>query len=190
MKRASATTRMSRRGAQAALVTAISAVAIAACGGSGSKPSASSSPYGPADSPVALSRCMRANGVSSFPDPTQGSGGVGFNGLVVTAGATTMVVDGITFSGPALQRAQKACKAYLPPGGPPPALPASEKAAALANARCMREHGITNFPDPNFSAGAPGIHLGAGLNPQSPAFEQAAKACGLGAGIRVRVGSP
>ena len=89
---------------------------------------------------------------------------------------------GIPFSGPALLHAEKACKEYLPPGGPPPAVSESERAAAIANAECMRKHGVPNFPDPTFSGGQLNAGLG-GVNPQSPAFKQAAAACG-GAGGR------
>jgi hypothetical protein len=127
---------------------------------------------------------MRANGVSGFPDPREGpnGGGVGFAGGLIVTGSDSMVVMGIPFSGPALLQAEKACKEYLPPSGPPPAVPESERAAAIANAQCMRKHGVPNFPDPTFSGGQlnPGL---AGVNPQSPAFKQAAAACG-GAGGR------
>ena len=52
---------------------------------------------------------MRANGVSGFPDPTQGpGGGVGFNGLIESSGGG-LTVDGQTFSGPALQHGEKVC---------------------------------------------------------------------------------
>jgi hypothetical protein len=55
----------------------------------------------------------------------------------------------------------------------------------------MREHGVPNYPDPTItgngnghghghgittSSGGPG----AGINPQSPAFQQAQKICGGG----------
>ncbi|HTX46384.1 MAG TPA: hypothetical protein VMD48_08910 [Solirubrobacteraceae bacterium] len=43
-------------------------------------------------------------------------------------------------------------------------------------AACMRAHGLRNFPDPG-SSGAVQIG-GAGLNPASPAFQAAQKACG------------
>ena len=161
-------------------VTAVTvAVAIAACGGTGSKPSGSSSPYGPSSSPAAMSRCMRANGVSGFPDPRAGpnGGGVGFPGGLIVTGSDSMVVMGIPFSGPALIHAEKACKEYLPPGGPPPAVSESQKVAAIANAECMRKHGVPNFPDPTFSGGQLNAGLG-GVNPESPAFKQAAAACG------------
>jgi len=49
--------------------------------------------------------------------------------------------------------------------------------SALAFASCMRSHGVPSFPDP--SGGGGGIQLGAtGVNPQSPAFKSARKACG------------
>jgi hypothetical protein len=44
----------------------------------------------------------------------------------------------------------------------------------------MRNHGLTNFPDPTFgSGGTVGIQAGParGLDPQSPAFQSAQKAC-------------
>ena len=56
----------------AVLAVTSCASALAACGGSGSKPNGSIGRYGPANSPAALSRCMRANGVSGFPDPIAG----------------------------------------------------------------------------------------------------------------------
>ena len=57
-------------------------------------------------------------------------------------------------------------------------------------AECMRQHGLTSFPDPTiFSGGGPPsgdaiviggyeFKFGPGLDPQSPAFQQAMKACG------------
>ena len=47
---------------------------------------------------------------------------------------------------------------------------------ALQFAGCMRAHGVPSFPDP--SGGGGGSNLsGTGLNPQSPAFKSAHKAC-------------
>jgi hypothetical protein len=46
----------------------------------------------------------------------------------------------------------------------------------------MRSHGVPNFPDPQFETGpggGVGIRLGGpGVNPNSPAFQTAEKACG------------
>jgi len=61
-----------------------------------------------------------------------------------------------------------------------PALVAKARQAALAHAQCMREHGVPNFPDPTISTNGGGIVQssgGRGLNPQSPAFQQAQKIC-------------
>jgi hypothetical protein len=131
-----------------AVISVSFAVAIAGCGSSSDKRSASSSPYGPANSPAAVSRCMRANGVSGFPDPREGpnGGGVGFPGGLIVTSSDSMVVMGIPFSGPALLHAEAACKEYLPPGGAPPAISASQKAAAIANAQCMRTHACPASP--------------------------------------------
>lgn len=117
---------------------------------------------------------MRANGVSGFPDPREGpnGGGVGFPGGLIVTGSDSMVVMGTPFSGPALLHAENACKEYLPPTGPPPAVSESEKKKAIANAECMRKHGVPNFPDPTFSGGQFNTGLG-DINPQSPAFKHA-----------------
>jgi hypothetical protein len=105
---------------------------------------------------------MRANGVPDFPDPREGPNG-----------------GGVGFPGPALVHAEQTCKEYLPPGGPEPTIPESRRVAALADAACMRDHGLSNFPDPTFNGGRQSLNLGPGLSPDSPAFQRAAKACGL-----------
>jgi hypothetical protein len=128
---------------------------------------------------------MRANGLSNFPDPTQGSGGLGFPGGVVMSSTDQLTVDGVSFSGPALKKAQAACKEFLPGGGgPPPAMTAQQKRQALDFARCMRAHGVPDFPDP----GSGGPSTGQTLlgESSSPAFEHAVNVCGHGKGIRVQ----
>ena len=165
-------------------------MAIAGCGGTGATQSGSSLPYGPKSSPAALSRCMRANGVSGFPDPREGpgGGGVGFPGGFFVGSNESIVVMGTPFSGPAVAHAEKICRQYLPPGGPGPAVPESRRQAAIANAECMRTHGVPNFPDPTFSGGQFNPGLGA-INPESPAFKHAAAACGGAGGVGwIRVG--
>ena len=132
---------------------------------------------------LAFSRCMRSHGVPNFPDsPTTGGGGFK---LRVTRGSngTSASVNGVAVNGPAFQSAMTACRSYLPNGGHPSAAQtAKAKAQALAMSRCMRSHGVTNFPDPQFGTGPGGgfgIRIGgAGLDPNSPAFQAAQKACG------------
>ena len=88
-----------------------------------------------------------------------------------------------------MKAAEKACAKYRDAVKPPEMSP--EKAAefkkeALANARCMREHGI-EMPDPTFDEnGGAQMKLGRGINPESAKFQKAAEACrdtgGIGAG--------
>ena len=55
----------------------------------------------------------------------------------------------------------------------------SKYAASLAYSRCMRSHGVPNFPDPKQVAGG-GIQVSGsapGINPQSPLFVSAQQAC-------------
>jgi hypothetical protein len=76
------------------------------------------------------------------------------------------------------------------PGGGHPT--EADKVAMLNVSKCMRAHGLTNFPDPTLHAPTPGngvnaligrngvfLPLGPGINPQSPPFAHAAAACGL-----------
>lgn len=153
------------------------AALVAACGGSGSKPKSGTASYGPASSPYAMSKCMRDNGLTNFPDPQQGSGGVGFPGGVGVGSDGVLTVDGATFSGPALKHAETACKRYLPPTGPPPPLSAAQHRQALRFSECMRANGVPSFPDPPTSAPTP--HRGQRTIPgsDSPAFAKASETC-------------
>jgi hypothetical protein len=46
-------------------------------------------------------------------------------------------------------------------------------------AACMRKHGVPNFPDPNSQGGIQiSPSSGSGLDPNSPTFQAAQKACG------------
>jgi hypothetical protein len=154
---------------------------VAACGSGGTGGPVGATTASGNASPIGLSKCMRANGLSSFPDPTQGPGGEGFNGIIRSADGG-LTVDGINFSGPALARAQRACSRYLTPKGPPPQLSAAQRKRLLAFAACMRSHGVPNFPDPGSGAGGPRVINGPPPNLSSPAAQTAIRACGHGAG--------
>jgi hypothetical protein len=53
---------------------------------------------------------------------------------------------------------------------------APTRAAGIALARCMRTHGLRDFPDP-IAGQAMQFNLVPGLNPASPAFQAARRAC-------------
>ena len=166
-------------GLAGALAVAGCAIAIAACGGSSSGVGAVGATTATGNaSPFALSKCMRAHGVAKLP---RSDHGVRRSGLSISRamGSSALTVDGVTFDGPAFQAAEKACKQYLPGGGgPPPPLSARQKQLALANAQCMRTHGVPNFPDPTFPGWRrDGDQDRARVDPQSPAFQRAASEC-------------
>lgn len=146
------------------------AAALAACGSSGGRAGATANPQ------LALARCMRAHGVPDFPDPTKGPGGEGFS-ISQTPGSATLTVNNTSFSGPAFTAAEKTCKLFGGGTAPPP-ISESQKFAMFHFARCMRTHGVPNYPDPVFPAGG-GIErpdLSATLV-NSPAFRRAMSVC-------------
>jgi hypothetical protein len=151
---------------------AAAALLLAGCGSS-SKPSQGAG----LDPGIKFADCMRANGVPSFSDPSGGGGGV-------------QIPNSVDVNSPAFQHAQKKCGGLIPgPGGRAQAT-AQQKATMLALSRCMRAHGVSGFPDPVSSppASPVGMALAFGrpgafivvpqtLQPQSPVFRTAAKAC-------------
>jgi hypothetical protein len=144
------------------------ALPLAACGSAANNASNTSRSAFKGDSMLAFARCMRANGVPNFPDPS----GHGMQ-IQVRNGGTS--VNGVAVNGPAFQAAMRACHSQLPNGGHPPALTASQRAQALRFSQCMRTHGVPNFPDPSFNGGGIGLQ---GIDPNSPAFQAAQSACG------------
>ena len=113
--------------------------------------------------------CMRSHGEPNFPDPNA-------QGVLSISSSS-----GIDPSTPQFQSAQRACSKYLPNGGQPPspAQQAKMQQQALRFSACMRSHGVPNFPDPQFGNGKIGIRIGpgSGIDPRSPQFQAAQKAC-------------
>jgi hypothetical protein len=161
-------------------LAALLALGVAACGStnaaSGTVTSAASPTASAASSGLQVSKCMRAHGISNFPDPEK-------NGAIDIGGT------GLNPQSPAFQAAQRACQKYQPGGGQPEEMSAAERRKAVAFAECMRTHGQPDFPDPVLSAPSGStlvlslagmqFEAGPGLNPRSPGFEQAAARCGL-----------
>jgi hypothetical protein len=175
-------------------------LALAGCGGGSSSPgiahlspakgAGSTSSEGSGSSPesptsfqqkeIVFAKCMRAHGVPNFPDPSGG----GF-----------AVRGGFDPQSPAVNAARAKCQQLLPPGpglGPPPSR--QTLARFLNIARCMRRHGVSDFPDPRTSAPphpfASGIRelsdiegvillFPSSINQQSPVFTRAAATCGF-----------
>jgi hypothetical protein len=121
---------------------------------------------------------MRSHGVPNFPDLSS-------NGMLIQGSGQTVSVNGVSVNAPAFLAARARCQRYMPMRT---VASAPRQAQALARtlrfARCMRSHGVPNFPDPKVTTGTNGNGVvdlrGAGLNFHSPAFKAAAKACGGG----------
>lgn len=123
------------------------------------------------------SSCMRAHGISDFPDPTPGpNGGYGFQ-IQATPGSD------LAPGSAANAAASKACRKDLPNNGVGKPLTAAQQQAFLNWAACIRAHGVPNFPDPTFSGGGIRIHVSAGSGLGGPnggmsaAVQAAMQAC-------------
>jgi hypothetical protein len=123
---------------------------------------------------------MRANGVSDFPDPGTSSSGV--ISVRSSGSGNTLTVNGVSVDAPAFQSATAKCQKDLPAGHVSAARFAQIRKGALAMARCIRSHGVPNFPDPTVSDGPQGLIVtgnlkAARININAPAFQHAMKTC-------------
>jgi hypothetical protein len=121
---------------------------------------------------------MRQHGVN-MPDPVLDNNGMPTNGVSVTAGGGPRAA-GVQAADACRSQLQAAMKASGKSGtAPSPA----DQAKAEKFAQCMRAHGLRDFPDPQ-TGGQGGIKIQGGgpgsssdLNPDSPLFQRAQKAC-------------
>ena len=88
---------------------------------------------------VRFAKCMRSNGVSTFPDPNA-SGTLTLDGVLNGSSLNP--------STPAWKRAIGACKDLEPPGFAGHKRSAQEQQAAVRFAQCIRASGVPDFPDP------------------------------------------
>jgi hypothetical protein len=154
------------------LASSTSGGASANTGGNSSTPESGASTQ---QKMVAYSQCMRSHGVPEFPEPTEGH-------LLLRSSNHDGHVTGVDPQSSQFQAAQKACGKLLPNGGvPSPAQQAKAQESARKLSQCMRTHGVPNFPEPTFSGGGVRVRLKAGgpngIDPESPRFRAAQKAC-------------
>jgi hypothetical protein len=159
---------MTRHLLPAALVGA--ALSFAACGTDDPTAAAGDGPDAKAKQAMLdFAACMRDHGVD-MPDPK-------FDG------GPTLVQAGKGTTPETQRKAEEACAKYREKIKPPKLTEAQQaefKRAALANARCMRAHGI-DMPDPTFSEdGSATVRMRAGrggIKPDDAKFRAAAEAC-------------
>jgi len=155
-----------------AAVLIVPALALAACGeeaGAGDGTGSADRGDELREAGLKYAQCMREHGID-MADPQPGQRGLR---LAPPEGVSPQK----------MRVADEACRKYLEAVKPPELSEEQKKEfqeAALANAHCMREHGIANFPDPTFDEnGGAQIRIGrgSGINPESPKFQAAQKEC-------------
>ena len=174
------------------LTAALTALTVAACGSSVTGGTGTTGSPSNGNAFLAFAKCMRGSGVPNYPDPGGANGG-GIRLAVNPGSGQTLTVNGVTVSAPAFRSAMNHCQSKLPSGGhgPSAAQVARLRRQALAMARCMRAHGVPNFPDPTFKtgpAGRIGIGIAIGVDQadaSSPVFQAAQKVCMKGGGFAV-----
>jgi hypothetical protein len=89
------------------------------------------------------------------------------------------VGQGVDQSSPQYLSANKTCKHLLPDngGGPTRAQMRQAMAQALKFSKCMRSHGVPNFPDPQENGQAIHVGGGPGIDPSSPQVQAAQSDC-------------
>ena len=127
----------------------------------------------PASQMLAYSHCMRSHGEPSFPDPNA-------QGQV----KDQLRASGINVNSSQFRAADAACKRLLPSGstGPTQAEVQQEWSEFRSFARCMRRHGVPNWPDPQpRSATDPRPTFAVGpqspVNPDSPQIKSKLPDC-------------
>ena len=116
---------------------------------------------------------LLAAGCSSGPAPAAShTTGVSAGGAAVAHNG-----GGVNQNSPQFRRAQRACRAFLPRGAGPVIITTQEQVDYLRAARCMRAHGVPEFPDPVFAGG--GVHFPQppGVNIHSPQVQRAVATC-------------
>ncbi|MDJ1134336.1 hypothetical protein [Streptomyces iconiensis] len=176
----------------------LSGVLLTGCGGdSSAEPSAKESSGGASsgggeragggagkgfDKALEYAECMRDNGVTDFPDPKQDGGGV------------RMEVDKAARDSPHFKKAEQACRDKAPQMGGGGGGKPLDAAKVAAWAQCMRENGLTDFPDPEINGSAMSLDLReSGISPKSKPFQDAQKACKdkyPGGGLMMKGGGP
>jgi hypothetical protein len=156
-----------------ATALAAGALALTACGSEGeaSGSGGKSDREEARDAALEYAQCMREHGVD-MPDPQFQGGGIMQRGPDEHTPRATV------------EKADEACKEIrerMEPSEPPSEAEQKKmREAALAHARCMREHGITKFPDPTFGANGEmtvKIDKRSGIDPNDPDFKEAQEAC-------------
>ena len=157
---------------------ALTSLALAACGGGEGEDPSSPANARERFQEAALkhAECMRRNGID-VPDPKPGGG---------------IIINDSEEDPEKVRQAEEKCRKYLEDLPAPELSPEDEREfreRALAQARCLREHGI-DMPDPKFGPnGRVQMELSGEIPIDDPRFQEADKECreesGMGGAIGV-----
>jgi hypothetical protein len=140
---------------------------LAGCSATGGAGAATTTTSGRQDAAAVwreLVRCARANGMPNLPDPQIDSNG------------RASFPNGTPDPPASVRRACQSIYDRLPPSARgEQARPPADMQALLRYARCMREHGVTDFPDPDAEGNFRKPAGSAG--PDTSGFERAMRAC-------------
>jgi len=75
-----------------------------------------------------------------------------------------------------VEAAMEKCKQYAPSGGDPAKVDPAQLEAQRNLAKCLRENGLPDFPDPD-ADGKMSAQQGSGIDPHSDAFKAAQRKC-------------
>ncbi|MFE0590900.1 hypothetical protein [Micromonospora echinospora] len=108
---------------------------VATAGGGGAKPTVDAAALSDEERRIKFTGCLRDQGLD-VADPEPGQNGPRFR-------------SGLDVDRTKVQAALQACREFAPNGGQPRELNAEQVEQVRKLARCMRENGVPNFPDPD-----------------------------------------
>ncbi|MCT2582283.1 hypothetical protein [Actinophytocola gossypii] len=115
---------------------------------------------------LAFAKCMRNNGVPDFEDPGPGGG-------MKIEGERSRDDAG---KAEAMKKATEKCREYSPAGSGGSGPSEKEIEQLRKFAKCMRENGLPDFPDPR-ADGQIGMKTNSGIDPASEEFKAAEQKC-------------
>jgi hypothetical protein len=140
-----------------------------------------SSQENPEEQMRAFAQCMRDHGIE-MKDPEVVKDDNGGTRTKVEIGPGPSGAPKGSGGGPGpgdekFKQAEEECRHLMPQGGNLGGPPDAEAEEHMRNfAKCMRENGVENFPDPQPGGGI-AIGPDTGINPDDPAFKEAEKKC-------------
>jgi hypothetical protein len=138
----------------------------------GSEGSSTEASTDPEQAALDFAECMRENGVPEFEDPV-----VNADGTLSFQGGAFGSVDREV-----LQQTMEECRPILEAagfeaGGQQAGQDPELQDTLLEFAQCMRENGVPDFPDPDFTSGGGVLFGDARAQEDSPAFQAALEKC-------------